>query len=126
MIPAERILVIDDDEDIRAVIQEVLVSAGYQVEVARDGAEALAKLPGAAPPPLILLDMMMPNMDGEAFLRALRRTPHMQDAPVVVVSGSAGVRQRASTLDVAGCLEKPFELADLLGMVGRLARTPPP
>jgi CheY-like chemotaxis protein len=123
MTPAERILVIDDDEDIRTVLQEVLAAAGYQVEVARDGAEALAKLPGAAPP-LILLDMMMPNMDGETFLKTLRGTPHMQDALVVVVSGSAGVRQRASTLDVAGCLEKPFELDALMGVVSRLARKP--
>lgn len=121
---AERILVIDDDDDIRAVMQEILAAAGYQVDVARDGAEALAKLPGPAPPPLILLDMMMPNMDGEMFLKALRSQPRMLDAPVVVVSGSAGVRQRASALDVAACLEKPFELDDLLGVVGRLARAP--
>lgn len=125
MTMAERILVVDDDDDIRDVMQEVLVSAGYEVDVARDGAEALAKLPGTAPLPLILLDMVMPNMDGETFLKALRRTPRMVDAPVVVVSGSAGVRQRASTLDVAGCLEKPFAVDELLGVVRRLARTPP-
>lgn len=119
---AERILVVDDDDDIREVMQEVLASAGYQVDVARDGAEALAKLPGPAPPPLILLDMMMPNMDGEAFLKALRSRPRMEDAQVVVVSGSAGVRKRASALDVAGCLEKPFEMEELLGVVRRLAR----
>ena len=119
----ERILVIDDDDDIRAVMEEVLAAAGYQVDVARDGAEGLAKLSGGAPP-LILLDMMMPNMDGETFLKTLRGTPLMQDAPVVVVSGSAGVRQRASALDVAGCLEKPFELDDLMGVVSRLARMP--
>ncbi len=121
----ERILVVDDDDDIREVIQDVLASEGYLVDVARDGAEALSKLPGAAPPSLILLDMMMPNMDGETFLRAVRSKPQMADARVVVVSGSAGIRDRVNAMDVAACLVKPFELDELLGVVRRLTTQPP-
>jgi CheY-like chemotaxis protein len=119
------ILLVDDDDDIREVMQDVLAAEGYRVDVARDGAEALAKLPGAAPPALILLDMMMPNMDGEAFLRALRHKPQMEDAQVVVVSGSAGVREKATAMHVSACLVKPFELDELLGLVRRLT-TPKP
>lgn len=122
----ERILLVDDDDDIREVMQDVLASEGYRVDVARDGAEALAKLPGATPPALILLDMMMPNMDGESFLHALRSKPQMADARVVVVSGSAGIREKATSMDVAACLVKPFELDELLGVVRRLTETHAP
>lgn len=126
MTPNEHILLVDDDDDIREVMQDVLASEGYQVDVARDGAEALSKLPGATPPYLILLDMMMPNMDGETFLHALRSKPQMADAQVVVVSGSAGIREKATAMDVAACLVKPFELDELLGVVRRLTAGQPP
>jgi len=121
----DRILLVDDDDDIREVMQDVLASEGYWVDVARDGAEALAKLPGVTPPSLILLDMMMPNMDGETFLQALRSKPQMADARVVVVSGSAGIREKATAMDVAACLVKPFELDELLGVVRRLTEGQP-
>ncbi len=125
MTSGERILVVDDDDDIREVIQDVLASEGYRVDVARDGAEALSKLPGATPPSLILLDMMMPNMDGETFLRAVRRKPQMAEARVVVVSGSAGIREKVNGMEVAACLVKPFELDELLGVVRRLTAQQP-
>ena len=69
MSPGDRILVVDDDDDIREVMQELLVAEGFQVDVAKDGLDALGKLEVEASPPLILLDMMMPRMDGEAFLQ---------------------------------------------------------
>ena len=118
--PGDRILVVEDDDDIREVVEEVLASEGYRVDVAKDGIDALGKLAGEARPPLILLDMMMPRMDGETFLRALRARPALADAPVVVISGNATVRERASALNAAACLVKPFELDELLGLVRRL------
>jgi CheY-like chemotaxis protein len=118
--PADRILVVEDDDDIREVVEEVLASEGYRVDVAKDGIDALGKLAGEARPPLILLDMMMPRMDGETFLRALRARPALADAPVVVISGNAAVREKASALHAAACLVKPFELDELLGLVRRL------
>ncbi|HEY4395500.1 MAG TPA: response regulator [Polyangia bacterium] len=118
--PGERILVVEDDDDIREVVEEVLSSEGYRVDVAKDGLDALGKLDGASRPPLILLDMMMPRMDGEAFLRALRDLPALADAAVVVISGNAAVREKASALHAAACLVKPFELDELLGLVRRL------
>jgi chemosensory pili system protein ChpA (sensor histidine kinase/response regulator) len=120
MVSSERILVVDDDDDIREVMQDLLASEGFNVEAAKDGLDALDKLERNGQPPLILLDMMMPNMDGEAFLKVLRGKPDMADAPVVVISGNAAVREKANSLHAAACLVKPFELDELLGVVRRL------
>jgi len=120
MSPGDRILVVDDDEDIREVMQELLAGEGFEVDVARDGIDALAKLEVETAPPLILLDMMMPRMDGEAFLEALRAKPALANASVVVISGNAAAREKAGSLQAAGCLVKPFELDELLGLVRRL------
>ena len=123
--PGDRILVVEDDDDIREVVEEVLAAEGYRVDVAKDGLDALDKLDGTGRPPLILLDMMMPRMDGETFLRALRDKPALADAPVVVISGNAAVREKARTLRAAACLVKPFELDELLGLLRRLAPSDP-
>jgi CheY-like chemotaxis protein len=120
MVSSERILVIDDDDDIREVLQDVLLSEGFLVDAAKDGLDALEKLRRNGHPPLILLDMMMPNMDGESFLKVLRGKPDLADAPVVVISGNAAVREKANSLRAAACLVKPFELDELLGVVRRL------
>jgi chemosensory pili system protein ChpA (sensor histidine kinase/response regulator) len=119
---AERILVVDDDDDIREVMHDMLTSEGFRVDVARDGLDALAKLDGTSQPPLILLDMMMPGMDGETFLKILRGKPALADAPVVVISGNAAARDAARRLRAAACLMKPFELEDLLGVVRRFTQ----
>jgi two-component system chemotaxis response regulator CheY len=116
-----RVLVVEDDDDIRDVLREVLLSEGYEVEEARDGLDALTKLQAGTRARVILLDMMMPRMDGEGFLAALRREPALADARVVVISGNAQARDRAHDLDAEACLVKPFELEDLLGVVHRLA-----
>ncbi len=123
MISGDRILVVDDDDDIREVMQEVLTTEGFRVDVAKDGLDALGKLEVEAPPPLILLDMMMPRMDGEAFLKALRGTPALADASVVIISGNAVAREKAGNLQVVACLVKPFELDELLGLVRGLTRS---
>ena len=122
MLPGDRILVVEDDDDIREVVEEVLSSEGYRVDVAKDGIDALGKLAGdETRPPLILLDMMMPRMDGETFLRALRNRPFLAEAPVVVISGNAAARDRANALHATACLVKPFELDELLGLVRSLS-----
>jgi two-component system, chemotaxis family, chemotaxis protein CheY len=124
MTPGDRILVVEDDDDIREVMQEVLATEGFRVDVAKDGIDALGQLEGGAPPPLlILLDMMMPRMDGETFLKALRGKPALAAAPVVVISGNAAAREKASTFQAVACLVKPFELDELLGLVRRLTRS---
>ena len=123
MSPGDRILVVDDDDDIREVMQELLVAEGFQVDVAKDGIDALGKLEAEPSLPLILLDMMMPRMDGEAFLNALRAKPALANASVVVISGNGAARQKAGNFHAAGCLVKPFELDELLELVHRIPRS---
>jgi CheY-like chemotaxis protein len=123
MSPGDRILVVEDDDDIREVMQEALVAEGFLVDVARDGLDALGKLEVGAPP-LVLLDMMMPRMDGETFLEALRGRPAVANTPVVVVSGNAAAREKAGKFKAVACLVKPFELDEMLGLVRRIARSP--
>jgi chemosensory pili system protein ChpA (sensor histidine kinase/response regulator) len=118
-----RVLVVDDDDDIREVMQEALVAEGFHVDLAKDGEDALHRLESGHQAPVILLDMMMPRMDGEAFLKALREKPGMADAPVVVISGNAGAREKASDLHAAACFVKPFELDELLSVVRRLTHS---
>lgn len=119
---SERVLVVEDDDDIRDVMQEVLAAEGYRVDVARDGQDALGKLEGGGQPQLILLDMMMPRMDGEAFLKIVRGNPALAASPVVVISGSTAAREKAVALHAEYCLVKPFELDELLSVVRRLTK----
>jgi CheY-like chemotaxis protein len=129
MAPHARILVVEDDEDIREVMQEALGSEGFRVDVAKDGLDGLDvldKLDAGSEPPLILLDMMMPRMDGEAFLEVLRSKPALAQAPIVVMSGSAGARETARRLNATACLMKPLELDELLDVVRRLTRESAP
>ena len=114
-----RILVVEDDDDIRDTLRELLVAEGYEVDEAKDGTDAFGRLNCGPHATLILLDMMMPGMDGEAFLTALRHRPELAGVHVVVISGNAKARDRAQELEAEACLVKPFELDDLLGMVHR-------
>ena len=115
------ILVVDDDEDIREVMAMALSAVGHDVATAADGLEALQLVNGGLRPALVLLDMMMPRMDGEGFLVSVRRTPAIADIPVVVLSGHRAARQKADDLRADGCLVKPIELDELLGAVNRFA-----
>lgn len=115
-----KILVVDDDDSIRDVLGMILSARGHEVDEAVDGADALARLGRDAPPDLVLLDMMMPRLDGEAVLEAMRRDEALARIPVVLLSGQQAARQQAEQLGVAGCLVKPIELADLLATVERM------
>jgi CheY-like chemotaxis protein len=116
-----RILVVEDDDDIRDTLREVLAAEGYEVDVAKDGFDAFGKLQAAEHASVVLLDMMMPRMDGETFLATLKSHPELAGIHVIVISGNARARDRAQELSAAACLVKPFELDDLLGVVHRFA-----
>jgi CheY-like chemotaxis protein len=114
-----RILVIDDDNDTREIISEVLAAEGHEVRGAGDGLLALAELQHGGRPSLILLDMMMPRLDGEGFMRALRSDPGLADIPVVILTAHPAARKKAAELGAAGCLLKPVELVDLIATIER-------
>lgn len=110
-------LIVDDESDIRETVSEVLADEGYEVHDARDGAEALSKC-RALHPSVVLLDLMMPRMNGWEFRAAQMHDPELAEIPVVVVSALG----RVSTIDAAAFLQKPFDLSDLLEVVRRHAR----
>jgi CheY-like chemotaxis protein len=113
--PKCSVLVIDDDEEIRTVMGEILELLGYDVTVAADGQEAVELLAVGLEPRAIVLDMMMPRMDGWTFLSRIRADPRFRDVPVVVASAVAG----ECPLGADGWLQKPFDLADLDREVSR-------
>ena len=115
----KHILVVDDMPALRHLVADVLQDEGYAVEEAADGADALA-CARRAPPDAIGLDLMMPALDGGAFLRERRADPELAAVPVLVLSASrdAGL-QEASALGAA-FLAKPFSLGALVAVVGRL------
>jgi DNA-binding response OmpR family regulator len=111
------ILVIDDDEDIRAVLEVVLEAQGCRVETAVDGIDALERLRAGSRPSVILLDMMMPRLDGEGLMRAMQDDPRLAGIPVVVMSGHRAARDKAAGLEAAAWLVKPVDLEQLLATV---------
>jgi CheY-like chemotaxis protein len=115
------ILIIDDDDDAREVMGLILREQGYDVEAAVDGADALARLRTMDRPEVILLDMMMPRVDGEHFLSAMKRDKKLMDIPVYIISGHPAAREMADALGAAGCLVKPIELDQILAAIGRIA-----
>jgi DNA-binding response OmpR family regulator len=123
---AGRVLLIEDDDLVRDAAGTALTLAGYTVIAAPDGAAGLATLepPGPfapRPPDLILLDLVMPVLDGAGFLDAYRRTPGPH-APVVVFTAVRDAAERATTIEADGVLAKPFRVEELLATVGRFAR----
>jgi DNA-binding response OmpR family regulator len=116
---AARVLVVEDDDSIRDLVDIVLTSAGYEVLTAPDGAAAL-QVVGTVHPDLVLLDMRMPVMDGWEFARRYRAGPEPH-APIVVVTAARDAAQRASEIDANGYLGKPFDMGELLALVRHLA-----
>jgi CheY-like chemotaxis protein len=109
--------VVEDDDDVRDSIVEALVGEGYDVLAARNGQEALDLLRTAEPlPGLVLLDLMMPVMDGTDFRAQQLREPRLNAIPVVILSASTQLSSIASQLAADGVLAKPMSLAALLAV----------
>jgi CheY-like chemotaxis protein len=117
------VLVVDDDPDILDAVCDILEGEGYRVARARHGLEALERLE-AERPSLVLLDLMMPVMDGPAFAAALRQRRMERPVPVVVISAD-GNPQKAQAVGAQGYLAKPFDIDALLAQVAELAGRPP-
>lgn len=113
------ILIVDDYADIRETLCYILQEAGYEVATADDGLDALNKLEQISPD-LIIMDMMMPRMDGFQFVRELRRLAPFANVPVIAVTARDVEREGLIGLDVQASLPKPFDLDELLETVGRL------
>ena len=115
---AERVLVVDDEAGNRDVLEAILTEDGYLVEQAESGTQALAQAT-AAPPDLILLDLMMPGMNGFEVCQRLKQDPATASAPVIVVTGLGQIRSKEAAL-ASGAddfLTKPVQVEDLLARV---------
>jgi CheY-like chemotaxis protein len=117
---AHRVLVVDDDPDIRETVIEVLEENGHRAFGAANGVEALDHLRKSDELPcLILLDLMMPTMDGPSFRSEQLKDPALSPIPVVVISAFRDSAETAKELDAAGHLSKPVSLDDLIELVER-------
>jgi chemosensory pili system protein ChpA (sensor histidine kinase/response regulator) len=97
--PRDWILIVDDDEDIRDVLALVLEGRGYRAVGAFDGLDALDQLRERERPPLlILLDLMMPRLNGFDFAKQVRARPGLHDVPIVILSGDSGALHAAASL----------------------------
>jgi CheY-like chemotaxis protein len=116
--PARRtLLLVEDDIDVRETMVDVLTSARHHVVSAVNGADALKKIAGIERPCLIILDLMMPDMDGFEFLERLKDHPHAPEFPVLVVSAHDALARAARYPGVLGTLRKPFDVEELLAWV---------
>lgn len=125
MRPLHRILLVEDDHALRDTIADVLVDEGFEVACACNGRDALEKLARGLLPDLIVLDLMMPVMDGWAFRDAQRQRPSLARIPVVVLSASSPAdNPRLRSLGAEAVLAKPVGIDRLLGAVRGLAVAP--
>jgi two-component system, chemotaxis family, chemotaxis protein CheY len=107
---AKKILVVEDDGDLREEIAAFITDLGVEVQQACDGVEGLEHLANGPPPAAILLDMRMPRLDGPGFLEALRGEPHLADIPVVTMTGDPDAVPGGP---IASRLQKPLDVEEL-------------
>lgn len=116
------ILIVEDDADLREMMAQLLTLEGYRAETVANGRDALDYLHRGDRPDLILLDLMMPIMDGWEFRRRQREDPALADVPVVVLS--ALDQTRAADLGGTAFLKKPLDFDRLLDLVRQHCRDP--
>lgn len=121
---AKHILIVEDDHDVAQSVAEVLESSGYGTGIAANGREALDYLEKNTQTDLILLDMMMPVMDGWQFREEQRKLPAFDSIPVVIVTADGNARGKAEAIQAAGLVSKPVTIDGLLNEVERICGIP--
>lgn len=111
------VLVVDDEPDIRELVRDILQFDGYSVATASNGREALEQLRRAELPRLILLDLMMPIMNGWEFRAEQIKDPRISSIPVVVLTGDGNAPEKARSLGTTSYVTKPVHLDHLLDLV---------
>jgi CheY-like chemotaxis protein len=117
------ILIVDDDEGVQQSLANLLRDEGYQVETVNDGRAALHRLEAGPRPSVILLDLMMPLMDGIEFRSRQLSDSRIANIPIIVMSASPTARRTAERLAAADCLPKPMSFDDLIRAVQNSAIT---
>jgi CheY-like chemotaxis protein len=114
------ILVVEDEAVVRDTVAEALRDEGYVVDTAANGLDALERL-NEHRPDLVLLDLMMPIMDGRAFMRECQRDPRCIGMRVIVLSAAHRAADWATALGAHACVTKPFDLDELLEKINQVA-----
>ena len=117
------LLLVEDDDDIRDTLAEILTQEGYDVLAARDGREALDLAAHTERLRLILLDLRMPVMDGVEFRQCQLRDPRLSVVPVIVLTAANDPVAGDNVLEGCGRLRKPVDLDELLATVAAASRT---
>lgn len=119
----KKILVIDDEEDMQKLLKMRLQQDNFSVITAEDGDTGL-KAAEKEVPDIIILDIMMPKMDGYTCLKELRNLPKTKDIPVLILSGKEEekVRDLFAFQKISGYIEKPFELDDLVAKIREILK----
>src|SRR5262245_48274299 len=115
----QRLLIIDDDAGVQKMLKILLEYERFEVVVASNGLAALHYLE-SQPPDLILLDLMMPQMDGQSFIAEMHRRGLCPGVPVIVLTADIYARSLIERMEVEDWLMKPFHLTDLLHKIRRL------
>ena len=117
--PGKLLLLVEDDDTARNGLSALLLQAGYAVAAAANGQEAIDLLRNGPIPDLILLDMLMPVLDGWHFLRQLKALPFLAAVPIVVVTGTILTPEWADAHGCCGILHKPIDPEAMLEEVQR-------
>ncbi len=118
-----RILIVDDIEDNLFLLQTVLETEGYEVDTAGDGETALAKV-NDSPPNLILMDVMMPDMNGYEVTREIRQNPNLPVMPILMVTAYDALSMGQDlALEASNFIRKPIEFELLLSKIANLLRS---
>lgn len=116
MTPAPRVLIVEDHPDLREMLVTMLETEGFEVQSARNGAEALMRLDEVRPA-VILLDLMMPVMTGDEFRHRQLADPRFRDVPVILMTAAHDGRDRAVRLQANAFFQKPVDFERLIGAV---------
>ena len=116
-----RVLVVEDDDDLRDALVELLSSRGFDVRPASDGKQGLDQLRSWLPD-LVVTDLGMPVLDGHSLRAAQLEAPELAAIPLIVVSGSAQQQEEAERMSAAAVVRKPFRAEDLLSVVSSCLR----
>ena len=114
------VLVVDDDPAIRGLVADALREEGYVVDLAAHGREALEAM-RARRPATVVLDLMMPTMDGFTFMEACHHEQLCDNVPIVVISAVHDALQRIKDVPIHACIAKPFDLDELIRTITELA-----
>ncbi|MFW5966182.1 MAG: response regulator [Persicimonas sp.] len=116
----ERVLVVEDEENVRESVAALLEVEGLEVITADNGARALALLRSEPDVSLIILDLMMPQMDGWAFRARQLNQPELRDIPVVVLSGAREIDREVKEMEPEAVLRKPVSIQELLDILDEI------